>query len=121
MTEIFTTKAWFDFAHHRLRPRRFGGSFRPFPRSTAEEQDRGPSAEGRLSAAISLYHISGMILLLCFALVAFPVSEVHAASVSPEEMLAKINRLPPAERQANLVREAKNERTVVWYAPMNRE
>jgi hypothetical protein len=26
-----------------------------------------------------------------------------------------------AERQAALVREAKNERTVVWYAPMNRE
>ena len=35
--------------------------------------------------------------------------------------LAKINQLPPAERQATLVREAKNERTVIWYAPMNRE
>jgi len=35
--------------------------------------------------------------------------------------LAKINRLPPAERQAALVKQAKNEKTVVWYAPMNRE
>lgn len=46
-------------------------------------------------------------------------SNLHAAT--PEETLAKINRLPPAERQATLVKEAKNERTVVWYAPMNRE
>ena len=49
----------------------------------------------------------------------FQVSVVGAAT--PEETLAKINRLPPAERQAALVKEAKNEKTVVWYAPMNRE
>ena len=49
----------------------------------------------------------------------FQVSAVGAAT--PEETLAKINRLPPAERQAALVKEAKNEKTVVWYAPMNRE
>ena len=49
----------------------------------------------------------------------FQVSDVGAAT--PEETLAKINRLPPAERQAALVKEAKNEKTVVWYAPMNRE
>src|SRR5262247_4406779 len=42
-------------------------------------------------------------------------------AATPEETLAKINRLPPAERQAALVKEAKNEKTVVWYAPMNRE
>src|SRR5262245_48857128 len=51
--------------------------------------------------------------LLCQA------SAVGAAT--PEETLAKINRLPSAERQAALVKEAKNEKTVVWYAPMNRE
>ena len=38
-----------------------------------------------------------------------------------EEALAKLNRLAPAERQAALVKEAKNEKTVIWYAPMNRE
>ena len=53
---------------------------------------------------------------LCFV---FQASVVGAAT--PEEALAKINRLPPAERQAALVKEAKNEKTVVWYAPMNRE
>jgi hypothetical protein len=47
------------------------------------------------------------------------VTDLVAAT--PEETLAKINQLPPAERQATLVREAKNERTVIWYAPMNRE
>ena len=46
-------------------------------------------------------------------------ANLHAAT--PEETLAQINRLAPAERQATLVREAKNERSVVWYAPMNRE
>ncbi len=46
-------------------------------------------------------------------------SNLQAAAV--DETLAKINRLAPAERQATLVREAKNERSVVWYAPMNRE
>ncbi len=46
-------------------------------------------------------------------------ADVGAATA--EETLAKINRLPTAERQAALVKEAKNEKTVVWYAPMNRE
>jgi iron(III) transport system substrate-binding protein len=49
------------------------------------------------------------------------VRVADASAASPEETLAKINRLAPAERQAALVREAKNERTLVWYAPMNRE
>ena len=49
----------------------------------------------------------------------FQASVVGAAT--PEEALAKINRLPPAERQAALVKEARSEKTVVWYAPMNRE
>lgn len=43
------------------------------------------------------------------------------ASATPEEILAKINRLPARERQAALVREAKKEGTVIWYAAMNRE
>ena len=44
-----------------------------------------------------------------------------AAAATSEETLAQINKLPPVERQAALVREAKNERSVVWYAPINRE
>jgi iron(III) transport system substrate-binding protein len=62
-------------------------------------------------------HRSAALLLL--ALVILSGSK---ASASPaEDSLAKINHLPPAERQATLVREAKKEGSVVWYAPMNRE
>jgi hypothetical protein len=60
---------------------------------------------------------SGMLAVSVFFV--FQASAVGAAT--PEETLAKINRLPPAERQAALVKAAKNEKTVVWYAPMNRE
>ena len=49
----------------------------------------------------------------------FQALEIGATTA--EDNLAKINRLPPAERQAALIKEAKNERTVVWYAAMNRE
>ena len=50
------------------------------------------------------------------------VIQASAAIAAPaEESLAKINRLPGAERQAALVKEAKNEKSVIWYAPMNRE
>jgi len=49
----------------------------------------------------------------------FLASDLGAATT--EESLANINRLPPAERQAALVKEAKNKKMVVWYAPMNRE
>jgi len=45
----------------------------------------------------------------------------RAEAATAEETLAKINRLPAAERQAALIKEAKNEKTVIWYAPMNRE
>lgn len=62
---------------------------------------------------------SGSWMLAVLLFFVFQVSIVGAAT--PEETLAKINRLPPAERQAALVKEAKNEKTVVWYAPMNRE
>jgi iron(III) transport system substrate-binding protein len=58
-------------------------------------------------------------ILLAIALIILTTSNLSAAS--PEENLVKINKLPAAERQAALVREAKNERSVVWYAPMNRE
>jgi iron(III) transport system substrate-binding protein len=58
------------------------------------------------------------VLLIPLATLVHP-SSLHAANA--EETLAKINRLAPAERQAALIREAKNERSVVWYAPMNRE
>ena len=46
---------------------------------------------------------------------------IDVGAATPEETLGKINRLPPAERQAVLVKEARSEKTVVWYAPMNRE
>jgi len=46
-------------------------------------------------------------------------SNLHAATV--EETLGSINRLPLTERQATLVREAKKEGVVIWYAAMNRE
>ncbi len=60
---------------------------------------------------------SWMFTLPVFLL--FQASDAGAATA--EETLAKINRLPPAERQAALIKEAKNEKTVVWYAAMNRE
>ena len=62
---------------------------------------------------------SGSWMLGVPAFFVFQVSAVGAAT--PEETLAKINRLPPAERQAALVKKARSEKTVVWYAPMNRE
>jgi iron(III) transport system substrate-binding protein len=63
--------------------------------------------------------LTSLRLLAITIVIGFPSSTLQAAT--PEETLAKINQLPPAERQAVLVREAKNERMVVWYAPMNRE
>jgi iron(III) transport system substrate-binding protein len=44
-----------------------------------------------------------------------------ATAATPEETLTRINRLPVAEREAALIKEARNEKTVIWYAPMNRE
>ena len=57
------------------------------------------------------------LTLLCSLV--FKAAPVVAAPA--EEALAKLNRLAPAERQAALVKEAKNEKSVIWYAPMNRE
>ena len=45
----------------------------------------------------------------------------RATAATPEETLTRINRLPAAEREAALIKEARNEKTVIWYAPMNRE
>src|SRR5258708_2729012 len=61
------------------------------------------------------------IALLCFISIASLFLPAPGLAATAEENLAKINRLPAAERQAALVREAKNEKTVVWYAAMNRE
>jgi hypothetical protein len=58
-----------------------------------------------------------MLILVVFVV----VHAIDVGAATPEQTLAKINRLPAAERQAALVKEAKNEKTVVWYAPMNRE
>jgi len=57
-----------------------------------------------------------------FAILATLFVLTNSAAAAPaEEALAKLNRLAPAERQAALVKEAKTEKTVIWYAPMNRE
>ena len=62
------------------------------------------------------------LCVVSFALVILgSIAFSRAEAATAEETLAKINRLPPAERQAALVKEAKNEKTVIWYAPMNRE
>ena len=62
---------------------------------------------------------------LCSSLLILPLFFIFEASgieaSTAEETLAKINRLPQAERHAALVKGAKNEKTIVWYAPMNRE
>lgn len=60
---------------------------------------------------------SCLLTLAVFLLLRTP----EVGAVTAEENLAKINRLPPAERQAALIKEAKNEKTIIWYAPMNRE
>ena len=65
------------------------------------------------------------IRLKAFWLISVASASVFLATTlraaTPEESLAKINQLPATERHATLVREAKNERSVIWYAPMNRE
>jgi iron(III) transport system substrate-binding protein len=66
-----------------------------------------------------LHQYNNLLRAAICALAFVAAPNLGAAPV--DETLAKINRLPPAERQAALVREARNERTVVWYAPMNRE
>jgi iron(III) transport system substrate-binding protein len=62
---------------------------------------------------------AGAFVLAFFGSLLF---EIGVCTATPsEDALAKINRLAPAERQAALIKEAKNEKIVVWYAPMNRE
>jgi len=61
------------------------------------------------------------IVFLCLGAMISVFFASRALAATAEETLAKINKLPAAERQAALVKEAKNEKTVVWYAPMNRE
>jgi iron(III) transport system substrate-binding protein len=51
----------------------------------------------------------------------FALRAMNIDAATPEENLANINRLPPTERQATLIREAKKEGVVIWYAAMNRE
>jgi hypothetical protein len=46
---------------------------------------------------------------------AFLVHPLILNAGNAEDTLAKINRLEQTERQAALAREAKNERSVVWY------
>jgi len=61
------------------------------------------------------------IVLLCSGAIISVFFATRSLAATAEEALAKINKLPAAERQAALVKEAKNEKAVVWYAPMNRE
>jgi iron(III) transport system substrate-binding protein len=77
---------------------------------------RGEASSCALNGPCFSRSIVALLLLLLSVLTA---SELRAAT--PEEALAKINQLPAIERQAALVREAKKEGSVVWYAPMNRE
>jgi iron(III) transport system substrate-binding protein len=58
------------------------------------------------------------VLVLLFQ---FSHADSLATAATPEETLTRINRLPAAEREAALIKEARNEKTVIWYAPMNRE
>ena len=55
-----------------------------------------------------------------FLVLLFFSSNALTAAQTEEDMLAEINRLPEAERQARLVSGAKKEGTVTWYAAMNR-
>ena len=62
------------------------------------------------------------VRLLFWSLLIFATFNGALVYATPsEDALAKINKLPAAERQAALIKEAKNEKSVVWYAPMNRE
>src|SRR5438093_5299018 len=58
---------------------------------------------------------------VCLSILGLSFLASNGEAATAEETLANLNHLPPAERQANLVREAKKEGTVVWYAAMNRE
>src|SRR5690349_2132794 len=42
-----------------------------------------------------------------------------ATAATPEETLTRINRLTTAETDADLLKQARNEKSVIWYAPMN--
>jgi iron(III) transport system substrate-binding protein len=87
----------------------------PPPKSSpAAGEERGA---GTIGATIrDCFYYLAILLLMGFILGA---SNVEAATA--EETLAGINRLPPTERQATLIREAKKEGVVIWYAAMNRE
>ena len=66
--------------------------------------------------------IRSRLRILVWALLIFGSLNPPAVNATPsEDALARINKLPPGERQAALIKEAKNEKSVVWYAPMNRE
>ena len=72
---------------------------------------------GTIGATIrDRFYYLAILLLMGFLLGA---SNVEAATA--EETLANLNRLSPTERQASLIREAKKEGVVIWYAAMNRE
>ena len=97
-------------------------------RRQAEKETRVPSPKsfpvagkergvGTIGATIrDRFYYLAILLLMGFLLGA---SNVEAATA--EETLANLNRLPPTERQASLIREAKKEGVVIWYAAMNRE
>jgi ABC-type Fe3+ transport system substrate-binding protein len=87
----------------------------PRPKSSpVAGEERGG---GTIGATIrDRFYYLAILLLMGFLLGA---SNVEAATA--EETLANLNRLPPTERQASLIREAKKEGVVIWYAAMNRE
>jgi iron(III) transport system substrate-binding protein len=68
-----------------------------------------------------MFYLKFMLVTILTALAFCLGAAARSEGATADETLARINRLPAAERQAALIREAKNEKTVVWYAPMNRE
>ena len=57
-------------------------------------------------------------VLVLATLVLTPVASVAFSQQAADPLLAKLNALPPDERQAALVKGAQSERAVEWYATL---
>lgn len=61
---------------------------------------------------------TALVLTIFFSL---PTLASLGRAQNVEELLDKINRLPPSERQQRLIEGARKEAELVWYSTMNRE